>query len=491
MEKISKRLLSILLAMMLVFGLFTAIPLTASAEDGPFRVTEDPADATYYVGDVAFPLEAEFLYNVTISNKEVNRYAPINIQWYWDTVNSNESRANLVGPKIDVPYVARIMTAKATHTPSTAAAGVRFYYAVITYTENVYSGELYSPEERETVTNPARIEVVEPGVTTDYGFRVRKTDENGDLLSGAIIALTPDSAHEQPSSVQSYEQTTSGGYASFSAGEGYYILSEKQAPAGYNASNEKYYISITTDGVFIYTPGTNHFEMYELVTFVNKPIPQLNKDDHFAFMQGYPDGTFGPNRNMTRAEAVVMFSRLLAEGMNMTVNHRNNAYPDVAASAWYSNQVGYMYTLGVLADYSRDNRFRPNDPVTRAEFATLAAHFDNLTLTSTNKFSDVSSSHWAVKYINSAAAKGWITGYPNGTFMPESNIARAEVVTLVGRMLDRTADSAFLAANASSLPRSYSDITPSYWGYLAIMEASLGHDYVMEDDKERWTKVYQ
>ena len=150
-----------------------------------------------------------------------------------------------------------------------------------------------------------------------------------------------------------------------------------------------------------------------------------------------------------------------------------------------------MCDQGVLADYSRDERFRPNDPVTRAEFATLAAHFDDLVLTDTNKFTDVPDSHWAVKYINSAVAKGWIVGYPGDTFKPEAYITRAEVVTLVNRMLDRNADNAYLTANSSSLPRAYSDLTTGYWAYLAIMEASTGHDYTKDGTGEFWSKVYK
>ena len=214
-------------------------------------------------------------------------------------------------------------------------------------------------------------------------------------------------------------------------------------------------------------------------------------------MQGYPEGDFRPERNMTRAEAVVMFSRLLSESMDLTIDYRYKYYPDVDVGnpsmlqPWYANQVCYMHQLGVLADYSRDGRFRPDEPVTRAEFATLAAHFDDLELTDSNKFRDVPKDHWAVKYINSAGAKGWITGYPDGTFMPESNITRAEVVTLVNRMLDRVADKAFLAANASALPRQYWDFTTAHWAHLMIMEASTGHDYVKDSAGERWTEVYK
>jgi len=343
---------------------------------------------------------------------------------------------------------------------------------------------------REAVTDPARIEVLASG-GGEHEFQVKKVDENGNLLSGAVITLVPNSDHQQEPSVITHEKTTVNGYADFKVTEGYYILSEKQAPAGYNATDDKYYINVNPDGVFIYTPGTNHFAPYEMVTFVNKPIPGLNKVDHFAFMQGYPTGTFQPARNMTRAEAVVMFSRLLTKTMNESEDHKNNFYPDVKATDWYANQVGYMQELGVLASYSRDGKFRGNDSVTRAEFAALAAAFDNLTLTNENKFSDVSSSHWAVKYINSAAEKGWITGYTDGTFKPEAFINRAEVVTLVGRMLDRAADEAFLTANANKLPRTYSDLTTLHWAYLAIMEASMSHDYTRDSaGKEQWTVVH-
>ncbi|MCL1906055.1 MAG: S-layer homology domain-containing protein, partial [Clostridiales bacterium] len=188
----------------------------------------------------------------------------------------------------------------------------------------------------------------------------------------------------------------------------------------------------------------------------------------------------------------VMFSRLLTKSMNESANYyKSEYYPDVVSGKWYANQVCYMHSLGVLADYCRDGNFRPDIPVTRAEFATLAAHFDNITLTNTNNFTDVPADHWAVKYINSAAAKGWIIGNPDGTFKPEANITRAEVVTLVNRMLERTADSAYLAANQSSLPRVYTDLATGFWGYLAIMEASTGHDYTKDGSGEHWTAVYE
>jgi hypothetical protein len=459
------------------------------------------------------------------------------------------------------------------------------------------------PELRYAVTEPARIEVRAPAAAPEQEFQVKKVDEDGKPLAGAVFSLVPDTAHTWGEK-KSYEATSKAdGLATFSVTEGAYVLSEKQAPAGYSASDEThiiwvgeeqvmevveyktqnykpyeilvfvnkklpesathdftvkktdekgtalagatirvegltedgvprvhdvktdnkgeakftveigtyelseyaapqgynatddtYKIVVTAEGVFI-QKSANDVVKYATVTFVNKEIPTLNKKDHFAYMQGYPEGDFRPTKNMTRAEAVVMFSRLLTKNMNESTNYyKSEYYPDVASAKWYANQVCYMHSLGVLADYSRNGNFRPDEPVTRAEFATLATHFDNLTLTSTNDFSDVPANHWAVKYINSAAAKGWIIGYEEGgvkTFKPEANITRAEVVTLVNRMLERTADSSYLAANLSSLPRTYTDIATGYWGYLAIMEASTGHDYTKDGDGEHWTAVYE
>ena len=610
MKNKSKSLLSLLLAAVLAITAFTTIPLTASASEESFQVTEHPVGATYMLGETAVPIQATFVFDPLTTQGYLNSTAPITVRWYWSEDDSNTSRANgFTESTIDYD---RKITHTTTHIPATDTPGVRYYFAVVSYSELVQVeeyGNEWTPEPRETVSNTARIEVIEPGhelivkkvdkngnplagavftlvpydsvtqgtqssqgnktyeetsasngnatflaldgsyilsektapagyegsddtyqiiitangvyiidpetnewlpyemvtfvndeaavipptsTPTSRSITVKKADEEGNPLAGAVLVLDPDTSYAQPPSVVPHEAVSaSSGNATFSPGNGYYILSEKQAPSGYNATDNKYYIHVTSDGVFFINPTTKALLPYETVTFVNKEIPLLNKDDHFAFMLGYPDGTFSPEKNMTRAEAVVMFSRLLTESMNVDTNNTNDYYPDVNPLEWYANQVGYMQSLGVLEDYSRDELFRPDVPVTRAEFATLAAHFDNLTYTDTNNFSDVTDSHWAVKYVNSAAAKGWITGYPDGTFKPENNITRAEVVTLVGRMLDRNADSAYLAANADSLPRDYTDLVPTHWAYLMIMEASLGHDYIKDSEGEHWTAVYQ
>ena len=343
----------------------------------------------------------------------------------------------------------------------------------------------YSRVEELVFVNTEKTDIPKPD--SDQEIKVRKVDGNNQPLAGAVFELRGADPGDED-----YQATSQAdGYATFPAiANGTYELSEKAAPSGYNGSSETHTIIVSESGVFL-ADSAAALPPYTTLIYVNRPIPQLNKDDHFAYMQGYPDGSFGPARNMTRAEAVVMFSRLLSESIDLNTDYRNNYYPDIDQSAWYANQVCYMQQLGVLEDYSRDVRFRPNDPVTRAEFATLAAHFDNLTLTNTNIFSDVSDNHWAVKYINSSAAKGWIVGYPDGTFKPEAYITRAEVVTLVDKILNRSADQSYITSNWDSLPRHYNDLTQSHWAFWNIMEASIGHDFIPVSDEEQWTQVYE
>lgn len=211
----------------------------------------------------------------------------------------------------------------------------------------------------------------------------------------------------------------------------------------------------------------------------------LNRDDHMAYMQGYTDGTFGPSRNITRAEATVMFSRLLTETMDMDTTYAVS-YADMTGDEWYANAVGFMSEFGIINGYT-DGTFGGNDAITRAEFATIASRFDALVASDADLYSDVPESYWAYSYINSAATKGWITGYTDGTFQPEWNISRAEAVTLVNRVLGRSADLDFIADNLEDL-NTYTDVPTSYWAYGAVMEASNGHDYDFNSDgSETWT----
>lgn len=337
-------------------------------------------------------------------------------------------------------------------------------------------------------------------------IHIYKKDENGELLEGATIGINLATPIAGKNIMK--KTTNKNGRVTFYAEDiidvfgkenEEYIISEISAPEGYKKTNDTFNIIVATGSIKMgpYKRDENP-SSYKPVTFVNTKIPRsveskiptLIKDDHFAYMMGYPGHIFKPEGNMQRSEAVVMFSRLLSESMNIDEDYRGEYYPDIDNNAWYANQMGYMHKLGVLKDFCRDGKFRPRDPVTRAEFATLAAQFDNLSLVDKNSFTDVADDHWAIKYINSSAEKGWITGYPDKSFKPEGHITRSEVVTLVNRILERYGDKDYLEENIKNLPHSYKDLTTNHWAYLQIMEASIGHDFIKEGNTEKWTKVY-
>ncbi|WP_256758633.1 InlB B-repeat-containing protein [Cohnella sp. WQ 127256] len=218
-------------------------------------------------------------------------------------------------------------------------------------------------------------------------------------------------------------------------------------------------------------------------TIAKTNIPVLDKVNHFAYMQGYPDKTFGPQKNMTRAEVTVMFARLLVEKMDVDKKY-SSKFKDVDSARWYANAIGYMEQYGIITGYT-DETFRPDAPITRAEFAAIASRFDELITGEPVIFTDVTDSYWAKDYISSAAAKGWIKGYPDGTFKPGNYIIRAEVVSLINRMLERSSDRSYVDSNKNKLNQ-YVDLTSKHWAYYDIMEATNSHDYVKTSDSETW-----
>ena len=216
------------------------------------------------------------------------------------------------------------------------------------------------------------------------------------------------------------------------------------------------------------------------------------KEKHGAYIKGYPDGTFGPGNNMTRSEAAAIFARLLAEknGDDIPVYGRSK-FADVPADAWYAGYVAYLTRYGVIYGTS-ETIFSPDREITRGEFVTMAVRFYDATGGSVEAvryntvFSDVQRTDWAVEYIREAAARGWIVGYADGSFRPGNNITRAEVVTVVNRLLGRAADSAYIDANLRYL-NTFADMTKTHWAYYAVMEAANRHTAVL-DGGETWSK---
>ncbi|MFM9412793.1 S-layer homology domain-containing protein [Peptococcus simiae] len=212
----------------------------------------------------------------------------------------------------------------------------------------------------------------------------------------------------------------------------------------------------------------------------------LNKDDHYQYLIGYPDGTFGPNRGMTRAEVATMFTRLLKDRPVKGESYTSN-FTDVNAGDWYANTVGYAVQKGIVSGYP-DGSFKPNQPITRAEFSAIAARFAGLTDEKDLTFTDLDASHWGYKAIRLAASHGWISGYPDNTFRPAQAITRAEVTSITNRMLNRYADLAWIDAHDADVIH-FSDVARSDWFFEPVMEATMGHDFTRADGEkdEHWT----
>lgn len=227
-------------------------------------------------------------------------------------------------------------------------------------------------------------------------------------------------------------------------------------------------------------------------TVRNEPVkvgPQLNRDDHVAYIMGYPDGTVQPKGEITRAEACTIFFRLLTDSSRDYYFSKTNDYTDVNAGDWFNNAISTLSNAGIVTGYN-DGTFRPNQPITRGEMAKIIANFANLNK-GTKSFTDLSG-HWSKTYVELAAGNGWIAGYPDGSFRPDQKITRAETVTMINRVLERV-PAKELRLLSRSIMLTFPDNNPGDWYYIAIQEASNSHEYqrsVYETTgDEMWTKL--
>ena len=214
----------------------------------------------------------------------------------------------------------------------------------------------------------------------------------------------------------------------------------------------------------------------------------LNGDDHFAYIVGYPDGNVKPGSSITRAEVATIFFRLLTEDVRTANSTQSNSLSDVSRGQWFNHAISTLSSMGIVKG-NPDGTFDPDAPITRAEFAAIAARFDDKNTNTTSNFSDIAS-HWAKDEIGVAANKGWINGYPDSTFRPDQYITRAEAMTLVNRVLNRLPEkSEDLLDDMIKWP---DNADASVWYYLAVQEATNSHDYSDKSDAdkyEKWTKI--
>ena len=373
--------------------------------------------------------------------------------------------------------------------------------------------------EGGTITPSGAVAVEEGGsqtfaITPDAGYHIADVTVNG-VSVGAVSSYSVEKISKNVTIEASFARDSSGGSGTTrytitaSAGEGGSISPEGSVRVRRGSDrtftitpDEGYQISdVLVDGESVgavdsYTfenVRARHtiqavFEAVEEAPGVADPDDTgvsgwLNTEDHMAYLSGYPGSLFGPDNNMTRAEAAQMFYNLLLDkDVPITVS-----FDDVDSGTWYAAAVNTLGSLGIIAGVG-DNRFAPERSITRAEFAAIAAQFADVQAADVDAFSDVNEGDWFYSYVAAAAQYGWIGGYPDGTFKPNSSITRAEVTTIVNQMLGRSADGEYLEDHAEDLVQ-FGDLTSGHWAYDQIMEATNAHAYDKVSSGEDWTRL--
>ena len=221
------------------------------------------------------------------------------------------------------------------------------------------------------------------------------------------------------------------------------------------------------------------------------PLAELEKTDHFAYAIGYPEGLIKPLNEITREEVAMIFYRLLNDESRENLLSEANTFSDMDSQSWSNRAVSTLFNANIIKGYP-DGTFRPQAQITRAEFATIAAKFDNLELGQISKLTDIAG-HWAEEYITSSEIKGWVKGYPDLTFKPDEYITRAEAMTLINNVLGRIVRMENIHPDAIL----WTDVKETDWYYTIIIEATNSHDYTIDENgDEIWTglkanKVWQ
>ena len=214
---------------------------------------------------------------------------------------------------------------------------------------------------------------------------------------------------------------------------------------------------------------------------------KFNTEDHFAFVNGYPDGTVKPTGDVTRAEVAAILYRVMDADCVKTYETTRCSFSDVVRGDWFNTYVATLENAGVIVDTRTNGKFRPNEAITRAELAAMLAQFADIK-SAANSFNDVSARHWASDEIAVCAKMGWINGYPDGSFRPDATITRAEMMAMINRALDRTPKS---VSDLLSGMKTWSDnANTGAWYYLDVQEATNSHTYTKSGTHETWKKLH-
>ena len=320
-----------------------------------------------------------------------------------------------------------------------------------------------------------------------YYFAIEKVDaQDGHALKGAKFGLYVDDK-QIATATSSCE-----GYALFSLDERVYnrldkddeiYYTELTAPEGYIKSSREYTVSVDN---FVKNSVLSAKRDADTVKNSSSSTPdRLNDEDHFAYVIGYKDGNVRPYGLISRAETTTIFFRLLKDSVRDGNLLTSNTYTDVPDNYWANTAISTMTGLGIVQGRSTTT-FDPKAPITRAQFAAICARFDTGKSNGEQTFSDIQG-HWAEKYIERAAELGWIKGFEDGTFRPDTYITRAQAMTMINRVLNRIPeDASDLLPDMNVWP----DCNPGDWFYLAVQEATNSHDYKHKaGNYETWTSM--
>lgn len=310
------------------------------------------------------------------------------------------------------------------------------------------------------------------GSSSTYSVTLTKVDEDSSTtyLSGATFRLYKSSG----TSVGSYATGTDGKLKATGLTSGSYYFVETAAPSGYELDTAKHSFTISNSSTTLTVTNTK--------SSADTPSV-LNSTDHFKYVVGYADGTVRPNGNVTRAQVATMFYRLLTASRRDAIFTSSNSFSDVSSNLWYNKAVSSMANGGYVTGY-RDGSFGGNKAITRAEFVAIAARFMGAQ-SQTVSFTDVPAAYWAYPYISTAVYYGWIEGYSDSTFRPDQPITRAQVMTIINRMLYRGVE----ADGVMTGFKEWSDNDSSAWYYYEVIEATNDHEYTGTRPSEKWTSL--
>ena len=434
---------------------------TVSAADCRFKVVYDSA-------------KDEFVWTI---NEEVTQSAPVQLT-YTVKLRTPETDPGTYGTKDLTGENQNIPAEKALYTNESAVLNAKNSAGV--------------PVEKQEFPKPSVSYTISSGTGGDdggddddkYFFAIEKVDaQDGHALNGAKFGLYLDgkqvaTATSNRSGIAMFRVNESD-YRKINANSELYYQ-ELTAPEGYVVSGGK--IGMEKDDLT--TNRTTAEKKAETVRNYRGTTPDLlNDSDHFAYVIGYKDGNVRPYGLISRAETTTIFFRLLKDSVRDGNLLTSNTYTDVADDYWANTAISTMTGLGIVQGRSTTT-FDPKAPITRAQFAAICARFDTGKSSGEQTFSDIQG-HWAEKYIERAAELGWIKGFEDGTFRPDTYITRAQAMTMINRVLNRIPeDESDLLPGMNVWP----DCNPGDWFYLAVQEATNSHDFEHKaGNYETWT----